>query len=65
MIRKKIVQCPAPSILAASSSSFGIVRKNWRSRKTPNAPDSAGTMSAAWDGWLYHPSSRTSANFGT
>jgi hypothetical protein len=36
----------APSILAASSSSTGRVRKNCRSRKMPKAPARFGTISA-------------------
>jgi transposase InsO family protein len=36
----------APSITAASKSSRGSVRKNWRSRKMPKAlPKNAGTVS--------------------
>jgi hypothetical protein len=31
---RRIRNGPAPSIMAASSSSRGIVRKYWRSRKT-------------------------------
>ena len=34
--RQKICNELAPSTRAASSYSRGIVRKNWRSRKTPN-----------------------------
>src|SRR2546425_3093929 len=39
----------APSILAASSKSRGIVRKNWRSRKrkTGPPPNQGGTISGA------------------
>src|SRR5712691_1618538 len=36
-MRVKMRHGPAPSMRAASSSSAGSVRKNWRSRKTPNA----------------------------
>jgi hypothetical protein len=43
MIREKTCQGPAPSMRAASSSSRGIVRKNWRSRKTPNAKSMAAS----------------------
>ena len=46
-IREKTCQALAPSMSAASSSSWGIVRKNWRSRKTPkaNVTAASGTMS--------------------
>ena len=37
MIERRIRNGPAPSIIAASSSSRGIVMKYWRSRKTLNA----------------------------
>ena len=37
MIVIRIRSGPAPSIVAASSSSRGIVMKNWRSRKTLKA----------------------------
>ena len=46
MIRTKIWKVFAPSISALSSSSFGIDRKNWRRKNTPNAPAAPGTMSA-------------------
>ena len=34
--RQKLVQSEAPSIRAASSSSFGTLYIAWRIRKTPN-----------------------------
>src|SRR6267378_3753320 len=37
-------RCPAPSIRAASASSFGIDRKNWRMRKIENALAMKGTI---------------------
>ena len=41
-----ICNSPAPSTRAASDSSSGIVRKNWRSRKIENAsPKKLGTIS--------------------
>jgi len=40
--RKRV--CPAPSMRAASYSSSGIWRKNWRSRKMPNVLASQGTV---------------------
>ena len=44
--RSIICSSPAPSTRAASESSFGIVRKNWRSRKIENAsPKKLGTIS--------------------
>ena len=39
--RRKIVHSPAPSSRAASSSSRGIVRKNWRNRKIPHTDTSS------------------------
>ena len=33
MTRQKILKYPAPSSFAASSKSFGIVRKYWRMKK--------------------------------
>ena len=46
-MRVKTCQALAPSMRAASSSSPGIVRKNWRSRKTPKAKviAASGTIS--------------------
>jgi hypothetical protein len=43
MIREKTCQGPAPSMRAASSSSRGMVRKNWRRRKTPKAKSMAAS----------------------
>src|SRR5690606_4482865 len=43
---KKIRNRPAPSRTAASSNSFGIVAKNWRSRNVPNAENRPGRISA-------------------
>jgi len=46
MICHRICSSDAPSILAASDSSRGIPRKNWRKRKMKNAlPKKQGTMS--------------------
>ena len=47
MIRQKHPQRLAPSIRAASSSSNGMPRKNWRSRKTPKAVKACGMISPA------------------
>jgi hypothetical protein len=42
----RIWNSPAPSTRAASDSSWGIVMKNWRSRKIENAsPKNTGTIS--------------------
>ena len=46
MMRKKTVNGPAPSTRAASTSSAGTVRKNWRSRNVPNAVNAHGRISA-------------------
>src|SRR5438270_13569073 len=43
---QRIRSRPQPSIFAASSSSDGMPRKNWRSKKTPKPPASGGTISA-------------------
>ena len=49
MIRSRIRRSLAPSIRAASDSSFGIPRKNWRSRKMKNGlPRNVGTMSGRY-----------------
>ena len=46
MIRQKMPHSLQPSIRAASLSSSGMVRKNWRMRKMLNAlPKNAGTHS--------------------
>src|SRR3712207_2104350 len=45
--RKNVCQGLAPSTRAASSSSTGSPRKNWRRKKTPNAPAAFGTMTAS------------------
>src|SRR6266567_8462221 len=37
-------RCPAPSIRAASASSLGIERKNWRKRKMEKALAMKGTI---------------------
>lgn len=49
MTRRKILGWPAPSILAASSSSRGMPRMNWTMRNTKNASvaSSLGTMRGA------------------
>ena len=47
MILRKIATLLHPSILAASSISAGIVRKNCRSMNTPNALKTGGTINAA------------------
>lgn len=39
---------PAPSILAASTSSSGTVRKNWRNRKVAVADAISGTVKPAY-----------------
>src|SRR5688572_27324680 len=47
-MRQKIPKVEAPSRRAASSSSFGIVIKNWRSRKIKKGqPNQAGIISGA------------------
>ena len=45
-IRKSTPNREHPSIRAASSSSTGSVRKNWRSRKMPNGVTRLGAISA-------------------
>ena len=42
MTRQKIQGCEAPSTLAASSSSRGMLLKNWRIKKTPKALNAQG-----------------------
>ena len=47
---RKMFHSEQPSILAASDSSSGMVRKNWRRRKILNAlPNQAGTQSGRND----------------
>ena len=46
MMLRRIRKCPAPSILAASSSSSGMVRKNCRNKKVPKAVNAQGRISA-------------------
>ena len=46
MMRHRMVNWPAPPMVAASSSSRGKVRTNWRSRNVPNALARPGTMTA-------------------
>src|SRR5260221_14453126 len=40
---------PAPSIRAASASSSGVVRKNWRKRKVAEAEAMSGRMSPEYE----------------
>ena len=47
MTRKKVVRVLAPSKVAASSSSLGRFKKNWRMRKVPKALNMGGTMRPA------------------
>ena len=48
--RSRIWSSLAPSTLAASDSSWGMVRKNWRSRKMVNAsPKNNGMISGLSD----------------
>jgi hypothetical protein len=46
MTRRKMSHRFAPSRIAASSSSLGRLRKNWRMKNTPNADAAVGTMIA-------------------
>ena len=45
-MRPKIISSLAPSIRAASISSLGIVRMNWRIRKMPKAETMNGKIRA-------------------
>jgi hypothetical protein len=47
MMRVKMVRCPAPSTSAASSSSVGTAKIDWRIKKTPNAEAMPGAR-IAW-----------------
>ena len=61
--RQKIQKCEAPSTLAASSSSSGMLRKNWRIRNTPNALNAQGTIRAWYE--LIQSRSLIRKNMGT
>src|SRR5215211_7828134 len=55
MIAMKVRQRPAPSIRAASSTSPGILLKNWVMRKTPSGAARRGRISAGYEFWRWAP----------
>src|SRR6185436_11031933 len=63
MIRTNAPNREHPSIRAASSSSYGIPRKNWRSRNMPNGEAAKGMISARYV--LTQSNSRISRYKGT
>src|SRR5919202_5676110 len=64
MMFQKTRKLDAPSMLEASSSSLGMLMKNWRSRKIKKGqPNQAGTMSGRK--LLTHPSSLKRMKRGT
>ena len=46
-IDHRIRKRPQPSMRAASSSSDGMLRKNWRNKNTPKPLATGGTISAS------------------